>query len=546
MTRPSRDVRECSVIARASAWSPLHAFVSASLLVLLAAVLFARPARAQVVDAWLHYTPLDAYAGQASTRLRGMGAIEVAAWDDQARIDPYGYGRNPAGLLRSRDSSVVEAPFSYGDFEDQYYGQSHSAVQRGMSGHAEFRPGGKWAIGVDIDYSSVSSSRFESPCPTPDDCRFFRDFDLPVSPELGPENTGRTFGAGVRTPWLAVSYAREFFDGVTFGARFGYRHENEDRRVLDPYDLDVSSDAAEFTGGASWNLPVANRMASLSAWGQYVAHSVVGKSESPLNDDEYDWNRPQVAYGAALQIRKGDWLVGIVDGRHRSHDGEEIARINWAPQFYMNPFPSDTDPNNVFDRTWSAFLSGLRHNEASTRWMISPVPNKPVHLGLRYGYFRQYEWIRPNEMVLPTVNELDVKRQGYRFAGGVSVDLSDQKGVVAAETRIAREFREDFTNVIDDLSFITYTYHFGAEYRVKDWLPARAGVQLIRHDPDRQDGIAPVKGAGVTLGAGYFWPAFQWRIDAAYEHYHFSSTPMDPANEIGFGDRVSLFIQRAF
>jgi hypothetical protein len=533
------------VTERVPAWSPLHAFVCCSLLLLTAAAFLVRPARAQVVDAWLHYTPLDAYAGQASTRLRGMGAIEVAAWDDQARIDSYGYGRNPAGLLRSRDSSVVETPFSYGDFEDQYYGQSHSAVQRGAAGHGEFRPGGKWAIGVDIDYSSVTASRFESPCPTPDDCRFFRDFDLPVSPNIGPETQGRTFGAGVRTPWLAVSYAREFFDGVTLGARFGYRHENEDRRVLDPYDLDVTSDATELTGGASWVLPVGGRSASLSAWAQYVEHSVVGKSESPLNEDEYDWNRPQVAYGAALHIRKGTWLNGIIDGRHRSHDGEEIARINWAPQFYMNPFPSDTDPNNVFNRTWSAFLSGLRHNEASTRWMIG-IPDIPVRLGLRYGYFRQYEWIRANEVVLPTVNELDVKRQGYRFAGGLSLDLPDKSGVVATEVRIAREFREDFTNVIDDLSYMTYTYHFGAEYRITDWLPARAGVQLIHHDPNREDGIAPLEGAGLTLGAGYFWTALQWRIDASYEHYNFRSQPLDPAEEIGFGDRVSLFIQRAF
>jgi hypothetical protein len=533
------------VIARVPAWSLLRALVPASLLLLLAASLLVRPARAQVMDAWLHYTPLDAYAGQASTRLRGMGAIEVATWDDQVRIDPYGYGRNPAGLLRSRDSSVVETPLSYGDFEDQYYDQSHSAVQRGASLHAEFRPGRKWAAAVDVDYSSVSSSRHDTPCPTPDDCRFIRDFDLPVSPELTPVTGDRTFGAGVRSPWMALSYAREFFDGVTLGARVGYRHENEDRRLLDPYDLNVSSDAAELTGGATYVLPVADRMASLSAWGQYVKHSVVGRSVSPLNDDEYDWNRPQVAYGAALHIRRGDWLTGIIDGRHRSHDGEEIARINWAPQFYMNPFPSVTDPANVFARTWSAFLSGLRHNEVSTQWMVG-MSGKPVRLGLRYGYFRQYEWIRPNEVVLPTVNELDVKRQGYHFAGGLSLDLPDKNGVVAAETRIAREFREDFTDVIDDLSYITYTYHFGAEYRVKDWLPARAGVQLIRHDPDRADGIAPLKGAGVTLGAGYFWTAFQWRIDAAYEHYHFRSSPYDPAEEVGFGDRVSLFIQRAF
>ena len=69
---------------------------------------------------------------------------------------------------------------------------------------------------------------------------------------------------------------------------------------------------------------------------------------------------------------------------------------------------------------------------------------------------------------------------------------------------------------------------------------------LIRLDPNRQDASAPVKGAGLTLGLGYFWNALQWRIDASYEHYHFDSAPDDPADEIGYGDQGYLFIQRAF
>jgi hypothetical protein len=56
------------------------------------------------------------------------------------------------------------------------------------------------------------------------------------------------------------------------------------------------------------------------------------------------------------------------------------------------------------------------------------MSGKPVRLGVRYGYFRQYEWIRPNELVLPTVNELDVKRQGYRFAGGLSRERNALQG----------------------------------------------------------------------------------------------------------------------
>ncbi len=522
---------------------PARAWLWISVL-FLAASLCAVPARAQVADAWLRYTPIDAYAGVGSSRLEAMGGIEVATQDDQSLFDPYHYGHNPAGLLLARDSSVVRVPIGYSDFSDAYYGFNQSAVGRGAGLHAEFRPRPKWGIGFDLDYGSLDASRNDL-CPAPDDCRFIRDFDLPVAPEMAPVTTNRTFGAGVTTPLIGLTYARTFFKDVTLGGRFGYRQESEDRRILNPYDLNVTSQASEFAGGVSYALPMFGRVANLSAWAHYVKHSVVGRSESPFNDDEYDWDRPQVGFGGALYVKKGDWLEGIVDGRHRSFDGEEIARINWAPQFFMNPFPAQNDQDNVFKRKWSAFLSGLRHNEGSTRWLIG-LSGKPVHLGLRYAYFREYEWIVPNEVVLPTVDPLNVKRQGYRFAGGVSVGGGEGQGLVAVEGRIAREYRQDFTFEVPDLSIITYTFHIGAEYPVRTGLPIRAGVELLRHDPNRDDGYAPIKGIGLTAGAGYFWRSMGSRIDLSYSHYHFHYSPSDPSEEIGSGNHFTLSLQRLF
>jgi len=512
--------------------------------VLLIAVCGPTPAAAQVAEAWLRYTPIDAYAGRTSARLEGMGSLEVAVEDDQSLIDPFHYGRNPAALLMARDTSMVMIPTSYQNFDDAYYGMAHSAVGRSAGFHGEFRPTKKWGMAADLDYGSLNASRHDL-CPSPDDCRFIRDFDLPVAPELGPVTTDRTFGARVSTPLAAVTYARTFFGKVTFGARGGYRHEVEDRRIKQPYDLDVTSDEAELAGGAYYPLPIWGGSLSISGWGSVSNHNVTGRSESPLNDDEYDWDRPQVGYGGAIFVKRGEWLRGIVDGRHRSHDGEEIARVNWAPQFFMNPNPSINDQVNVFKKTWSAFLSGLRHNEVSTRWLVG-LPEKPVHVGLSYAYFRQYEWIRPNEVVLPTVDPLDVKRTGYRFASGVSIGGGDGKGLVAVEGRVAREFREDFTNELPDIAFMTSTFHFGAEYPVRPDLALRGGVVAIRHDPNRDDLNGPLKGAGVTAGAGYYWKSFDARIDLSLAHYHFSHAPNDPSEELGFGDRVNLTIQRLF
>jgi hypothetical protein len=508
-----------------------------------AGVLHSAPATAQVAQAWLRYTPIDAYAGQASSRLAGMGGIEVATQDDQSLFDPYHYGFNPAALLMARDTSVVRVPAGYADFDDSYYGFAQSAVGRGAGLHAEFRPGRKWGIGLDLDYGALDASRNDL-CPAPDDCRFIRDFDLPVAPEMAPVTTNRTFGAGVQTPRFAATYTRTFFNEVALGFRFGYRHEDEERRITTPYPLNMTSSATEFAGGALYALPMWGRIASLSAWGHYVSSNVTGKSESPFNDDTYDWDRPQVGFGGSVYVKKGDWLEGIIDGRHRSFDGEEVVSVNWAPQFFMNPFPSQTDQENVFKRKWSAFLSGLRHNEGSTRWLIG-LSGKPVHVGLRYAYFRQYEWITPNEVVLPTVDPLNVKREGYRFAGGLSLGTEGQ-GLVAVETRIAHESRQDLINEVPDLSIITYTFHFGGEYPIRPGLPLRGGVELLRHDPNRSDSYAAVKGIGITAGAGYFWNALGSRLDVSYAHYHFHHSPEDPSEEIGSGNQFILALQRLF
>lgn len=521
-------------------WTGLPAFVA---VVVSIATIDVRPAAAQVADAWLRYTPVDAYAGMHSTRLEGMGSIEVSVEDDQSLIDPYHLGRNPAALLMARDTSIVVIPTSYQGFDDRYYGLSHSAVQRGVGFHGEFRPTRRWGMAADVDYGSLDASRHDL-CPTPDDCRFMRDFDLPVAPQMSPVTTDRTFGAGVESPLGAVTYARKFFGDVTFGARMGFKHEGERRRIREPYNLDVSSDAAEFKGGAYYPLPVWGGSVSVSGWAGAMRHKVTGRSQSALNDDVYDWDRPEVSYGGAILVKRGEWLRAIFDGRHRSFNGEEIARVNWAPQFFMNPNPSINNQVNVFKKNWSAFLSGLRHNEGSTRWLVG-LPGSPVHLGLSYAYFRQYEWIRPNEVVLPTVDRLDVKRSGYRFASGFSVGGSDQ-GLVAVEGRIAREYRQDFTGALPDISLITYSYHFGAEYPVRPGLPLRGGVEVIRHDPNRADGIPPVKGFGVTAGAGHFWKALDARIDLSASHYHFSRSPNDPSDELGFGDSMTLTIQRLF
>jgi len=239
------------------------------------ALLHPSPAGAQVADAWLRYTPVEAYAGNRSTRLDGMGSIEVAVEDDRSLIDPYHYGRNPAALLMSRDTSMVVIPTSYQNFDDRYYGMNHSAVGRSAGFHGEFRPNSKWGMAADFDYGSLNASRHDL-CPSPDDCRFIRDFDLPVAPQMAPVTSDRTFAAGVQTPLATVTYARTFFSNVTLGGRFGFRHETENRRIREPYDLDVGSDATEFTGGATYPLPVWGGSVTLSGWAGYLKHRVVG------------------------------------------------------------------------------------------------------------------------------------------------------------------------------------------------------------------------------------------------------------------------------
>lgn len=517
------------------------ALVLCTAILALAPLAAARAAAAQVAEAWVHATPIEAMGSWQSARLTAMGGLTVAAEDRFSRLNAYEYGMNPAGLLGLRDTSWAEQGSEYQSFDDGYYAESHSAIVRksGVRGAIQRE---RWALGLDFVYGALNASRHDQ-LGTPDNSRFIRDFDIPLATSFSPVTSDRTIGARVVYPGVALTYARRPFSWLTLGGRFGFRQETEDRRVEDPYDLDTESRSSEYSAGAVIRLPHV-RVVQIAGFGQYVKNKVIAKSESPLNDDSFDWDRPTVAYGAELLVRTG-WLRGIVDGRHRSYDGEQVARVNWAPQFFMNPFPSNTDTRYVFKKRWSSFLAGLRHNEASTRWMAD-LPWLPAHLGAQWGYYREYEWIRPNPDVLQMALPLDVRRIGYRAAAGLAADLPEQSGQIAAEVHASRDFRHDFLGELPDIAASELSYHVGAEYRVLHWLPVRAGVALVRNDPDRRDGIAPYKGIRTSFGAGTYWGALGAQIDAAYAHEHFHHAPLDPSREIGGGDQAVLTISRLF
>ena len=528
--------------APASFRTPLATLIAAAIALAVAPLVAASPAMAQIADAWMHATPIDALMIWPSARLDAMGDLRVSTEDRLSRLNAYEYGRNPAGLLSARDTSWVEEGSHYEDFNDHYYGEDHSAVHRktGVRGGVHQ---GNWALGADFVYGSVSASRHDE-LNTPDYGRFIRDFDIPYATTFAPVTTDRTIGATTTFPAFGASYARRFFSWMTLGARVGHRQETEDRRISDPYDFDTESRATEYVAGAVLNPPKIGHVVRIGGFGQYVNNRVTARSQSPLNDDTYDWDRPQIGYGAELLVNSGK-VRGIVDGRHRSFDGEQVARVNWAPQFFMNPFPSQTDPDFVFKQRWSSFLSGMRHNEVSTRWLIG-LPMLPAHVGAEWGYYQEWEWIRPNPDVLQMALPLDVRREGYSFAGGLSLDLADGDGQVAFEVHGSRDFREDHLNLVPDIAMERQSYNFGAEYRVFKWLPVRAGVALLRWDPDSHDAFPPNKGIRGSAGAGYFWNALDFQIDASYSHGHFEHEPSDPSSEVGYGDQAVLTISRLF
>jgi hypothetical protein len=90
------------------------------------------------------------------------------------------------------------------------------------------------------------------------------------------------------------------------------------------------------------------------------------------------------------------------------------------------------------------------------------------------------------------------------------------------------------------------SYHFGAEFYVKPWLPLRAGLALRRYDPDRGDGYEPYSGTRVSLGTAYRWNALGILFDGSYSHEQFHVTPGNPWGEIGERNLGSLSLQYLF
>ncbi len=503
-------------------------------------------AQAQISEAWTRGSTVDVASRGFSPRLEAMGGIGIAVEDPQNGINPYGYSDNPAGLLTDQDSSTVEQSSRYDNFHDAYYGYPHSVIQRRSGLTATLRNSREWVLGLEGVYGGVNASRHDLGT-APDNGRFIRDFDVQYPSSFNPSALDNHIGASVTVPRIGVTYGRKFLKKVTLAGRFRYRHESESRNAPNPYELNLSSTQLSLTGGALVTPtvgPLSLTVASSIGW---MRNHVRGLSEGPFNEDHYDWNRPEVSYNAQLGIRYKGWVRGIIDGRHSSHDGEEIAEVNWAAQYFLNPLPIvPTNPSeSVFKQKWSAFLSGLRRNEVATRWMVD-LPGTPAHVGVQYRRYRELEWIHPNDTVISSARPLDVKRLGHRVDGGVSVDLPNGRGLVGTEVQLAREDRIDYTGAYPDIEFEELSYRFGAEYRALSWLPVRGGVALIRRDPDRQDSNPPLKGSRLTAGVGYFWDFLSTQIDASYSHEHVRFTPGDPSLEISRGDQASVVLRYLF
>jgi hypothetical protein len=510
-------------------------------------------AGAQVAQAWSYDIPIDPYGTWRGARVQAMGNLQASVEDDRNPISPYGIGTNPAGFLTVRDTSWVEHASNYQDYFDGFYGKSHSAVSRTTATRLGWQRNGKWVLGAEIRYAILDASRHDLGS-VEDRSRFIRDFDISLPDYFIPRTGDRTLGAEVSSPYASLSYARRFRSWLTLGGRFGYRSEREDRRVLnDEYDFDHESGASDIAGGLLLHPRWMKDKVQLGVFAGRFGSKVTGISSSPLNEDEYSWERPLISWGAHAQVRLAGFR-GVFGGAHRSFDGEQIARVNWAPQFFLNPNPSEVNMDYVFKRRWTTALTGMRHNEGLGQWMFD-VPGTPVHVGMKYAYYRQYQWAYPLPGVLSPMLPLDVRRLGYRTAGGFSVDLAENAGAVAVELQLAREHRADWAEErgydgpatdIPDVSMGDVSYHFGAEYKPRPWLPLRAGVALRRYDPDRRDGIAPYRGIRLSAGAAYRWEALGLLIDGAYSHEHFHHVPLDPSVEIGYGNAFQLSIQHLF
>jgi hypothetical protein len=538
-----KDTAPGGMAAATACRIPIH--WSLRLLLVAGAVLAPLPGRAQLADAWLHASSLTSDLKPFSARLAAMGGLEISVEDPQNRIDANQYSDNPAGLYADGDSSHIEQYSRYDQERQLYFGQRHSAEQRGSGVRSVVHHGRGWTLGIDATYGSYNVSQHDL-LSGPDEGRFIRDFDLMYPTDLLGASGDRIISANIETPRLGLTYSRPVFHGIVMGGRFGYASESDaPHGSPQQYTIQHDLSAYQACGGALYELRSGQLRTTVGAQIGYSSDKVKGTNESALNQDSYDWSRPLVFYGGQALIRYGTWVHGIVDGRHRSYDGEGIARVNWAPQYYLNPLPADNHDYNIFKRQWSAFLSGLRRNEGSTRWLVD-VKGTPVHVSASYLTYREYEWLRPNVLVLTVARALDVRRAGSEAAGGVSVDLPEHRGVLAAEVHVVRSRRVDFTGALPEIKPETISYHFGAEYRPIAWLPLRAGLVALRDDPDRLDAEPPVKGTQLTAGFGYDWAWIGTHLDVAWAHEHLSAAPGYPSGEIRSGDTVSVVARYLF
>ena len=421
--------------------------------------------------------PVAEIEGPGSTRLDGMGRLELVIPDENNEINLLDYGGNLAGTIFDKDHWSLETWTRYHNLLLDPRDPTRRRF-RFLSGGTRvvYRKADQRAIGAAVNYQR-----------------------LEASPVTGDD-------VAVRGPVTEAFYNERPFSWLAAAVSLGLNSENEDRVSEDVFSVRHRQGRIEGQVGLAFLLGSYR----LGATWDFRRGEITGTSRDPaaFHSDQFVWKRPEDTFSAQAVFLPDGPVRGGAFVRRKAFEGGETARLRWSDRF------PDNGSRENFALETTSFLEEEESTTYGTRWFYE--------LGATWRLGGLLSGASGSTLVTEGVNFKGSRRAGEtdfdsrRLGAGASGLFLDRRLQAGVEAYLERgDLTESSVRAAVDRSWQTRSLRVGAEMFWTKSFVVRGGLVTEDLDLDVDRPASRHRGFLYTLGASYLPRGGLWQLDGA-------------------------------
>ncbi|MBU1700512.1 MAG: hypothetical protein KJ970_02905 [Candidatus Eisenbacteria bacterium] len=448
-------------------------------LTILLGILLLGECHASIIDYFLEQEGFEVgrYSGPGSTRLDGMGRLELVIEDENNEINLSDYGGNGAGVILDKDRWSVETWSQFGNRLQDPREQTRRRFVTGSFGtDIIYRLQGKRAYGLYGDWRRLQGSR----------------------------NYGDVYE--VKGSTWHLFYNERPFSWMAAAITYGGVAENEDRVSDDVFSLKHRVSRPKGQVALAFLI---NRFQAGWTW-DFLRGNINGKSRdaAAFHTDTFTWYRPLNTMGFQLVYHQSEDLQGGVFIRTYKIDGAEKAEISWSDRF------PDNGGRQNFQIETTSFIENEDYRILGTRWLYKLKDR--YRLGASITQESRSWRVEEGVNFKGTRRAEDVESDAVRLGLGASATFLRDRVQVGIEGYLergdmtSREMRD-----VADRSWEDLSVRLGGEVFWKRNLVLRAGAIFESLDLDVDLPATRQNGTLYTVGASYLPRGGLFQLDGA-------------------------------